>query len=97
MICVRLLILDNFEQIVATAPLVLDILVSCPNVKVLVTSRAALHVRGEQEFAIPPLDIPDLKHLPELERGGRPVSGTLATRRGKRAARLGALAPASRT
>ncbi|HLY30528.1 MAG TPA: AAA family ATPase, partial [Ktedonobacterales bacterium] len=50
-----LLVLDNFEQVVEAAPLVADILVACPLVKALVTSRAALHVRGEQEFVVPPL------------------------------------------
>ncbi len=62
-----LLVLDNFEHVAVAAPLVADILVACPSVKALVTSRAALNVRGEQEFAVPSLDTPDLTHLPDVQ------------------------------
>ena len=58
-----LLLLDNFEQIVTAAPLVADLLAACPRLTVLVTSRAALQVRGEYELEVPPLAIPDLEHL----------------------------------
>jgi len=61
-----LLLLDNFEQVVDAAVHVADILVSCPNLKVLVTSRMTLHIRGEQEFSVPPLTMPDPKRLPDL-------------------------------
>jgi predicted ATPase/class 3 adenylate cyclase len=54
-----LLVLDNFEQILPAAPLVADLLASCPEVKALVTSRSRLHLRGELEYAIPPLELPD--------------------------------------
>ncbi|MDQ5854053.1 MAG: DUF4062 domain-containing protein, partial [Chloroflexota bacterium] len=59
-----LLLLDNFEQVVGAAPVVGDLLQAAPELKVLVTSRAILHVRGEHEFPVPPLALPDLEHLP---------------------------------
>src|SRR5690348_10722270 len=61
-----LLLLDNFEQVVSAAVQVADLLATCPQLKVLVTSRERLHVRTEHEFAVPPLALPDLRHLPEL-------------------------------
>ncbi len=61
-----LLLLDNFEQVTAAAPWVGELLESCPGLKILVTSRAVLHLRGEYEFNVPPLAIPDLEHLPSL-------------------------------
>ena len=61
-----LLLPDNFEQVVNAAVHVADILAACPNLKVLVTSRMTLHIRGEQEFPVPPLTMPDPKRLPDL-------------------------------
>jgi len=63
----RLLVLDNFEHVTQAAPALADILAASPGVKALVTSRAPLHLRGEQEFAVPPLDTPDLAHLPPVD------------------------------
>ncbi|MFN8494622.1 MAG: helix-turn-helix domain-containing protein [Caldilineaceae bacterium] len=52
-----LLVLDNFEQIVAAAPLLATLLAECPHLMLLVTSRERLHLRAEQRFPVPPLDL----------------------------------------
>jgi transcriptional regulator with XRE-family HTH domain len=65
-----LLLLDNFEQLLPAAPLVADLLMSIPPLRLLVTSRAPLHVRGEREYAVGP------------SRIGSRVSGDAASRRG---------------
>jgi len=56
-----LLVLDNFEQILAAAPLVTRLLAACALLKVLVTSRVALHLYGEHEFMVPPLAVSDIE------------------------------------
>jgi predicted ATPase/DNA-binding XRE family transcriptional regulator len=50
-----LLVLDNFEQVLGAAPLVADLLTAVAALRVLVTSRAPLRVRGEREYAVGPL------------------------------------------
>lgn len=60
-----LLLLDNFEQVASAARQLAALLVACPILKLLVTSRAVLHVRGEQEFQVAPLALPDPKHASE--------------------------------
>ena len=61
-----LLVLDNFEQVVEAAMLVADLLQAVPGLKVLVTSRVALHLSSEREVPVPPLSVPDPQHLPAL-------------------------------
>ena len=71
----QLLLLDNFEQVIMAGPLLLDIITNCPDLKILLTSREVLRIRGEQEFAVPPLTLPD---LPRLDRTGLNSASTLA-------------------
>ncbi len=62
-----LLLLDNFEHLISAAPIVAQLLTTSPKLKVLVTSQAPLHVYGEHEFPVPPLELPDLKSIPPME------------------------------
>jgi predicted ATPase len=72
-----LLLLDNFEQVQSAAPLVAELLAGAPRLRIIVTSRAVLHLSGEQDYEVPPLSLPDPQHLPALAalaiRGGRVV------------------------
>jgi predicted ATPase/DNA-binding CsgD family transcriptional regulator len=62
-----LLFLDNFEQVIGAARALTALLERCPSLKLLVTSREVLRVRGERELPVLPLALPDLLHLPEPE------------------------------
>jgi predicted ATPase len=53
-----LLVLDNFEHLLTAAPVIGELLGACPRLLVLVTSRAALRISGEYEYAVPPLELP---------------------------------------
>ncbi|HEU5102666.1 MAG TPA: tetratricopeptide repeat protein, partial [Roseiflexaceae bacterium] len=56
----QLLLIDNFEQVLAAAPLLTPLLAACPQLRILVTSRASLHLSGEHEYSVPPLALPPL-------------------------------------
>lgn len=62
-----LLLLDNFEHILAASPLVAELIQASRTLKVLVTSRAPLRVYGEHEFPVPPLSLPDQEELRSFE------------------------------
>jgi predicted ATPase len=59
-----LLVLDNFEQLIAAAPHLTELLSACPHLKILVTSREVLRVRGEHEYPVQPLAVPSTDRLP---------------------------------
>jgi predicted ATPase/class 3 adenylate cyclase len=62
-----LLVLDNFEQVAGAAEEVAALQEATPQLKVLVTSRVSLHLRGEREYPLGPLPVPDPAHLPAPE------------------------------
>ncbi len=61
-----LLVVDNFEQVAEVGPMIEELLTAAPMLKVLITSRVVLSLRGEQEYAVPPLEPPDPERLPDL-------------------------------
>jgi len=63
-----LLVLDNFEHLIAAAPLVAELLASCPDLRILATSRTLLRVRGERAYTVSPLTLPDREGAVDLER-----------------------------
>jgi predicted ATPase/transcriptional regulator with XRE-family HTH domain len=66
-----LLVLDNFEHVLDAAPLVSDVLVACPSVRILVTSRTLLRIDGEHVYHVDPLALP-------LENGDHAMTPELA-------------------
>ena len=62
-----LLLLDNFEHLLQAAPTVAELLAMGAHLKIVVTSRAALHLYGEHEFPVPPLALPDPQRVPPVE------------------------------
>src|SRR5262249_44683210 len=62
-----LMVLDNFEHLASAAPLLAHLIAGSPELKLLVTSRAPVRVRGERHFLVPPLQIPAADDLPTTD------------------------------
>ena len=80
-----LLILDNFEHVLAAAPDIAGIIEGCPDLTVLVTSRAPLRVRGEQEYPVQPLALPASTRNPSAGEVAESPSGGLFAERARAA------------
>src|SRR5919112_656247 len=78
-----LLVLDNFEHVAGAAPEVAVLIESCKNLTALVTSRAPLRVRGEQEYPVPPLGLPASNLSPNPEEVLGSPSGRLFVERAR--------------
>ncbi|HEX5878245.1 MAG TPA: adenylate/guanylate cyclase domain-containing protein [Actinomycetota bacterium] len=76
-----LLVADNFEQVTDAGPVVEKLLAAAPGLTVMVTSRAPLSLRGEQELVVPPLTLPEPGRPPDLETLGRSEAVRLFTER----------------
>ena len=83
-----ILLVDNFEHVLGAATLVSELLASCPELTVLVTSRAPLRLYGEHEVAVPPLGLADLGAA-----NGRPSEAAELFLHRARAARAGTADP----
>lgn len=59
-----LVLLDNFEHLISAGAEIAELLTLNPNLRVVVTSQALLHVYGEHEFPVPPLGTPKLQSIP---------------------------------
>jgi predicted ATPase/class 3 adenylate cyclase len=57
-------VVDNFEQVAEAGPVLEELLTAAPKLRTMVTSRVVLSLRGEQEYAVPPLHVPDPERLP---------------------------------
>jgi predicted ATPase/DNA-binding NarL/FixJ family response regulator len=72
-----LLVLDNFEQVLGAAPQIGELALTCPKVKLLVTSRARLNIREERQYRVPPLALPELTNQPSREDVARSPAARL--------------------
>src|SRR2546423_6919389 len=76
-----LLVVDNLEQLAAAGRVIEELVSAAPKLKVLITSRIVLAVRGEQEYVVPPLQPPDPKATADLDTMGRSEAVRLFTER----------------
>src|SRR5829696_7506177 len=80
-----LLVLDNFEQVLEAAPGVGVLLATCPHLKIIVTSRAVLHLSAEHDFPVPPLTLPSIHGQGALDELAASEAGRLFAARAEAA------------
>jgi predicted ATPase len=68
-----LLVLDNFEQVTESAPIIGELISDSINLKILVTSRVRLYLRLEREYILSPLELPSDKKLSATELSEYPA------------------------
>jgi predicted ATPase/DNA-binding XRE family transcriptional regulator len=78
-----LLLLDNFEQILAAAPQITELLTACPLLKIMATSRAPLRIRHERQLPVSALALPDLANFADAEVVAQYAAVTLFVERGQ--------------
>jgi len=76
-----LLLLDNCEHVLDAAPDIAHLLVGCPAVQNLATSRARLRIRGERVLVVPPLGLPQADSPPDFDLVGTTEAVTLFVQR----------------
>jgi predicted ATPase len=77
------LVLDNFEHVLAAWSVVADLLSAAPKLTIFVTSRAPLGISGEQRYDVPPLAVPRTSPLPPLDAVAQVASVELFTARAR--------------
>jgi predicted ATPase len=80
-----LIVLDNFEQVIDAAGVVSELLESCPELAILVTSREVLRLYGEHDFPVPPLAPPDPRRLSGIDQVARSPAVALFVERARAA------------
>lgn len=79
------LVLDNVEHLLGVAPDMAALLHACPHLIILATSRAPLSIRGEQEYVVPPLELPPAGTGPPLREMEHSPSVALFVQRARQA------------
>ena len=79
-----LLLLDNFEHLLPAATVVAALLEGCRELRILVTSRQPLHLSREHDYTVPPLEVPDARLQPDLQRLSEYDAVALFLQRGER-------------
>ncbi len=90
-----LIVLDSAEHVLDVAPEIAALLADCPEITLLITSRAPLRIRSEREYPVRPLDSPDLSRVPTLDEVERVSSVELFIERAQAAVPTFALTQAN--